>query len=149
MKDLFSTQDTTALLQRLEKLSPEAKPLFGKMRVEQMLAHCAMFIELASGKKVIPRMWLGRIFSGLAKSTFLSEKPYPRGIPTNPRFRVTDDRDFAAEKERLTRLIVEFAEAGPEGVTHNPHFFFGKISPGEWSQGMYKHLDHHLSQFGV
>ncbi len=149
MKDLFSTRDTTALLQRVEKLTPETRARFGKMKVEQMLAHCAMFMELASGKRVIPRMVLGRIFSGAAKSIFLGDKPYPRGIPANRRLRVTDKRDFAVEKEKLTRLIVEFAEAGPEGVTRNPHFFFGRISPAEWSRGLYKHLDHHLSQFGV
>ncbi|MFD1127776.1 DUF1569 domain-containing protein [Paenibacillus provencensis] len=30
----------------------------------------------------------------------------------------------------------------------NPHPFFGKLTSEEWSIGLYKHLDHHLKEFG-
>ncbi len=49
----------------------------------------------------------------------------------------------------LSRLIDKFAAGGAAGCTKNPHSFFGKMTPEEWAILMYKHLDHHLRQFGV
>ena len=46
-------------------------------------------------------------------------------------------------------LIDRFAAAGPKGCTTHPHSFFGPLTPDEWAILMYKHLDHHLRQFGV
>jgi hypothetical protein len=46
-------------------------------------------------------------------------------------------------------LIDRFAAAGPQGCTTHPHAFFGSLTPDEWAILMYKHLDHHLRQFGA
>jgi len=60
-----------------------------------------------------------------------------------------DERDLARERERLRAAIDRFAQAGPTGCTQYPHFFFGKLTPEQWAVLMYKHLDHHLRQFGA
>ncbi|MBB6632612.1 DUF1569 domain-containing protein [Cohnella thailandensis] len=62
---------------------------------------------------------------------------------------IVDERDFNVEKEKLIRKITTFQINGPEKCTTQPHPFFGKFSPEEWRKGIYKHLDHHLRQFGV
>jgi len=31
----------------------------------------------------------------------------------------------------------------------SPRCFFGKLSGKEWGELMYKHIDHHLRQFGA
>jgi transposase InsO family protein len=62
---------------------------------------------------------------------------------------VTDERDFSKERERLSKLLHKFAEGGPAGCTTNPHSFLGKMTPEEWAILAYKHIDHHLRQFGV
>ena len=49
----------------------------------------------------------------------------------------------------LLKYIEKFQAGGEEKCTTYPHPFFGKVTPREWSIGMYKHLDHHLRQFGV
>jgi LPS sulfotransferase NodH len=49
----------------------------------------------------------------------------------------------------LGALIERFAAAGLAGCTMHPHSFFGRLTPQEWAVLMYKHLDHHLRQFGV
>ena len=41
------------------------------------------------------------------------------------------------------------AQGGPGVCTNHPHSFFGRLVPEEWAVLMYKHLDHHLRQFGV
>ena len=60
-----------------------------------------------------------------------------------------DDKDFETERNRLSGLIDRFAAAGPAGCTSHPHAFFGPLTPDEWAVLMYKHLDHHLRQFGA
>jgi LPS sulfotransferase NodH len=62
---------------------------------------------------------------------------------------VTDERDLEAERRRLLDLVERFAAAGPAGCTTHPHSFFGRLTPREWAVLMYKHLDHHLRQFGA
>lgn len=69
--------------------------------------------------------------------------------PTVRSLVVADERDFAEERDRLSRLIDKFAAGGPAGCTRNPHTFFGKMTPDQWAILTYKHLDHHLRQFGV
>jgi len=59
------------------------------------------------------------------------------------------ERDLKAERERLRGLIERFVAGGRAGCTTHPHSFFGKLTPEEWAILMYKHLDHHLRQFGV
>jgi len=61
---------------------------------------------------------------------------------------VTDARDFEREKERLRGLVDRFCEGGPAGAARQTHSFLGRISGEEWGVMMYKHLDHHLRQFG-
>ena len=62
---------------------------------------------------------------------------------------MADPREFAREKERLKQSVQEFHRGGEAKCTTLPHPFFGEITPAEWAMGMYKHLDHHLRQFGV
>jgi hypothetical protein len=69
--------------------------------------------------------------------------------PTVEGLAVTDKRDLEIERKRLSGLIDRFVAAGPSGCTKHPHSFFGRLTPDEWAILMYKHLDHHLRQFGV
>jgi len=45
--------------------------------------------------------------------------------------------------------IRQFYEGGKARCARHPHPFFGSLTPHAWSRGMFKHLDHHLRQFGV
>ena len=72
-----------------------------------------------------------------------------RNTPTSPLLVTADDRDLAAERQRLQALVQRFAAGGPAGCTSHPHTFFGRLTPEEWAVLMYKHVDHHLRQFGA
>jgi hypothetical protein len=78
-----------------------------------------------------------------------SDKPFKRNAPTGPNLRITDQRQFDLEKERLSQLVERFVSAGPAGCTTHPHNFFGRMTADEWGVLMYKHLDHHFRQFGA
>jgi hypothetical protein len=118
------------------------------MNPAQALAHCSTAMEMAVGKIHPPRMFIGRILGPLVKRKVLAG-PMSRNAPTAKILVVADQRDLAAERERLRSLVAHFAAAGPQGCTTHPHVFFGNLTPDEWAALMYKHVDHHLQQFGV
>ncbi|WP_263379251.1 DUF1569 domain-containing protein [Granulicella paludicola] len=150
MKNLFDLTHVEELKPRLDHLQPDMPRLWGKMNAAQMLAHCAASMELALGDRKPKRMAIGRLLGRFIKSkAFFDEVPMRRNSPTIPGLAIEDPRDFNAERAQLLQLIDRFAAAGPAGCTDHPHAFFGALTPEEWSAWMYKHLDHHLRQFGV
>jgi len=149
MKNLFEPSAATEIRQRMAHLRPDSERQWGKMNVAQMLAHCSAWMEWAVGLKSRPRSLVGRIFGKVAKSTVLNEKPIRRNMPTDKSLIVSDERDFEVERQRLVEWTDRFAAGGPEKCTNHPHSFFGKMTPLEWATLAYKHLDHHLRQFGV
>ena len=74
--------------------------------------------------------------------------PWKQNLPTAPDFVIKDQRDFSTEKLRLLNMMEEFHEAGPEGIGRYPHPMFGNFTKDQWGKAMYKHVDHHLQQFG-
>ncbi len=150
MKNLWQPATVQELKDRLAKLRPDTPRLWGKMTPAQAVAHCAKGIELALGDLRPPRMFIGRLIGAMIKSkAFQESEPMRRNSPTIPGMAVTDDRDLDRAREILCALIDRFAAAGPSGCTTHPHSFFGHLTPDEWSMWMYKHIDHHLQQFGT
>lgn len=149
MKNLFQKEALEELKQRINQLQPDSNRLWGKMEVAQMLAHCTASMQVATGEKSPPRMFIGRILGPLFKSSFTNDKPLKKNAPTDKSFLVIDQRNFEKEKSRLVDTLTRFSNGGPGKVTSHPHSFFGKLTPMQWSTGMYKHIDHHLKQFGV
>ncbi|MDB5248320.1 MAG: hypothetical protein JWQ40_2714 [Segetibacter sp.] len=149
MKNLFEPRTLEEIQQRINKLTPGSQRQWGKMEVAQMLAHCTAALEVAVGLKSPPRMFIGRIIGPFIKSVFTNEKPLRKNTPTDKSFIVIDQRNFEKEKAQLIELIAQFSKGGAAKVTTHPHSFFGKLTPTEWATGMYKHLDHHLRQFGA
>jgi hypothetical protein len=85
----------------------------------------------------------------LVKDSFFGTKPYPKNSKTDPTFIVTNPRDFELEKQILADHIKAFSTGGPGACTTHPNPFFGKLKPEEWARAQFRHLDHHLKQFGV
>jgi hypothetical protein len=150
MKNLFEAERVEEVKERLAKLTPESVRLWGKMSLPQALAHCSLAMEWAVGDRIPPRMFLGSILGRIVKPMALgNDAPIRRNAPTAKDLVVQDERDLDRERQRLCGLIDRFATAGPKGCTTHPHSFFGRLTPEEWAILTYKHLDHHLRQFGV
>ena len=149
MKSLFSPSVAKEILNRIDKIESTSQRQWGKMNVAQMLAHCANGLEMAMGVINPRRVFIGRLIGGFLKSVYTNEKPFSKDSPTSEEIKVTTPKDFAAEKVRLIELVKQFSEGGESGCTQHPHPFFGKLTPSEWSIGMYKHIDHHFRQFGA
>jgi len=150
MKNLFEAADVEEVQARLASLQPDSERVWGSMNVAQMLAHCSAGMEMAVGEMCPPRMFIGSLIGAFVKSKALgNDEPMRRNSPTVKDLVVKDDRDFGMERERLSGLVERFAAGGAQGCTEHPHAFFGRLTPAEWAELTYKHLDHHLRQFGA
>jgi hypothetical protein len=92
------------------------------------------------------------VIGKLIKPLVLADnKPMRRNSPSSPELFLAEPApcDFERERGRLIAAVDSFASRGAAGCTENPHPFFGRLQPEQWAILMYKHLDHHLRQFGV
>jgi hypothetical protein len=149
VESLFEAEGRARMLARLDALRPDAPRQWGRMDVAQMLAHCQQPLRVALGELPLKRSLVGVLFGRLAKRQLLAAKPWQQGLPTAPEFRVHDARDFAREHAALRALVERFARGGPAALTKAPHPFFGRLTADEWQALQWRHLDHHLRQFGA
>jgi hypothetical protein len=148
MHNVFEAPHGDEILARVEALRPDAARQWGKMTAAQMLAHCAIAVEAANGDRPMKQIFLGKLLAPFVRSSFVGPKPYSHNGPTGPMLRVTDPRDFATEKVRLLGALRRLREGGPDAAARHPHGFVGRLSGEEWGRVQWKHLDHHLRQFG-
>lgn len=149
MKSLFDNSTYGEVIKRLNQLSPSSQRLWGKMEVAQMLAHCKgpLYIALEKKKMKEPNFFMKLLFKTF-KPTMYNDKLWKPNLPSAKALIISDERDFTSEKEQLTKLITDFYN---KGYHHKwpKHPAFGEFTPQQWGQIQYKHLDHHLRQFGV
>lgn len=135
---------------RLAHLRPDSVRHWGKMNPAQAMAHCCKGMEQALGDVLPPRMLIGRLLGRWVKPKALADGvPMRKNSPTVPGFQIPDERDFVVQRARLNGLIDRMVAAGPAACTTHPHSFFGHMTTEEWGILVYKHLDHHLRQFGA
>lgn len=146
-RSLYASEVHAECVRRIEQLTADARPQWGTMTAAQMLAHCADVLEVTNGAPLRNTPWLIQLLRGLVRKMVLSDKPYPRGSGTHPQYRQTADRDFTTERDRLLKELDRFVHADDRGRAV-PHPLFGAMTADEKGWAMYKHLDHHLRQFG-
>ena len=149
MKTLFQPETVDEVILRLDQLQPASPRQWGKMDVAQMMAHCSAGLDMASGRLNPPRIFIGRLLGPLVKPIYTNDKPFSKNNPTDKKLVISDQRDFHREREQLKLKVRQFHDGGEAQCTQHPHPFFGDLTPQAWSRGMYKHLDHHLRQFGA
>lgn len=151
LPNVFSPEVAQSLLQRIQQLSPAQAPLWGKMNVAQMLAHCNVSYEMVyeAEKHKKPGTLMRFVLKSLVKPKVVGEQPYKQNGPTAPQFIITDQRTFETERQRLSGFIVKVQQEGAAAFEGRESLSFGKLSSTEWNNMFYKHLDHHLKQFGV
>ncbi|WP_299125542.1 DUF1569 domain-containing protein [uncultured Winogradskyella sp.] len=147
MKSFFEDGVYEEITSRVSKLNKDTSPIWGKMKVGQMLYHCQMPLNIILKKEdygVKPN-WLVNL---LFKKSMYNDKLWRKNLPTAPGFKITDDKDFEREKTKITNLINELNAQRAKEEWH-PHPAFGELTKDQWGKMQYKHLDHHLRQFGV
>lgn len=150
MANIFNQDFCNQAIARINKLSPDSQPQWGKMNVAQMLAHVNVAYELVYTDKHPKPNPIAKFFIKLfAKNTVVGDKPYAKNIRTAPMFLITDEREFEKEKGRLIDHIQKTQQLGEAHFDGKESHAFGNLSIKEWHNLFYKHLDHHLGQFGA
>lgn len=150
MKNIFDPQVTAELIERINQLKPESPALWGKMYVDQMLAHCCVAYEMAfTNKHPKPNAFMRFLLKAFVKKGVVNEVPYQRNLRTAPVFIIADRKNFEEEKARLIKYLEHTLSLGRDHFEGKESLSFGPMTAEEWNNQFYKHLDHHLSQFGV
>ena len=147
---IFTKDVSEKIIHRINQLKPTTQPQWGKMNVAQMLAHCNVTYELVyENKHPKPNFFMKFILKSFIKKVVTSETPYKHNLRTAPAFKITETKDFETEKKRLINYIKTTRQLGETHFDNKESHSFGKLSVTEWNNMFYKHLDHHLTQFGV
>ena len=138
------------LVSRLFQLMPDAAPHWGRMTAGQMLVHCADQLRISRGEKPVTSVRIPNLLKPLVKWLVVKRmKDFKRGMKTLPEMDaqrgMTPPVSFATDHATLLALLAP-ASYGPSGVTHP---VFGPLARPEFGEITWKHLDHHLRQFGV
>ena len=150
MKNLFTKEETDLVIARINKLSPDTTPLWGKMNVAQMLAHASVTYEYVyENTYKRPKGIKKFLLKTFLKPYVVGEKPYKKNVRTGADFLKTSDHEFENEMKKLIDYINRTQELGGSYFDGKDSHSFGPLSEKEWNTMFYKHLDHHLSQFGV
>lgn len=150
MKNIFFKKDSAEIIKRINDLKTDSTALWGSMSVAQMLAHCNVTYEMVYDNiHPKPNGFMKIILKLFVKNGVVNEKPYPRNSRTAPQFIIKDNRDFDIEKDRLITYIQRTQELGEKEFEGKESLSFGKLTAKEWNNMFAKHLDHHLTQFGV
>ena len=148
MKNILNEADYSEIRNRIQNLSAASTRLWGKMDIQQMLMHCTTQLKLAVGE--ISSYIQGPSFmrSSLGKWILFSAVPWPKGAATPAEMNAELAHFVLTNIENEKTDLLNYLENAKGKAQLMPHPFFGKLNRQEWARLIYKHLDHHLKQFG-
>jgi hypothetical protein len=155
MQNLNDATARAAAFNRIDALTSESTPLWGKMSVCQMLVHCDLQLQIATGELVTKDLsnpltrtlvkFLVLQFDGMIQKNMPTAKELymtgskPKPVPGN----------IDSSKQALKDIVTKIANWDEKRHPLNAHPFFGKLNKKQWGRLAYLHLNHHLNQFGV
>lgn len=148
MKSIFDPSTEQAIIARIQSLSIDSKALWGKMHVLQMVEHGILCEDMYLGKNQVKRVFIGRLLGGLLlKMVLKDDKPFSKGTPTAKELTPIGN---AQELEVMkTTWIGKIQENRDRPMPQFVHPFFGTMNKEQIGLLNFKHVDHHLRQFGV
>jgi hypothetical protein len=149
MKSILNENEKKEIIERINKLTSDTQPVWGTMSVSQMLAHCTVSVKLAAGEVKAENnenyLKLGR----LIKDRVFDSEMFTKNLPTSNEFLVSDNKEFEKNKNTLLEYIGMYSKSDMNGSTTKAHPFLGDLTVKEWGMLIWKHTNHHLTQFGV
>jgi hypothetical protein len=144
MKSIWDESARAELLQRFGKIHSDQRPAWGKMDVAHMLAHVCDPLRAAMGEMDVAEK---RTFlrNALMRWLIIYVVPWPKGAPTAPEFTVRTETDLVTGIAALQATMSRFEACSQ----YRPHPAFGNLSRKDWGCLCWRHMDHHLRQFGV
>jgi|GEM_PF-310363 len=149
-KSVFDEQVTKNLIERAMNINADTKPGWGKMNAGQLFAHLNVPYDMIYTGKYKKASGITKLMMKLfVKKVVVGPKPYKKNNQTAPAFLIKDERDFQAERTKLIDYLKTVQQGGQQFFEGRESNSFGVLTVDEWNTLMYKHLDHHFTQFGV
>lgn len=156
MQSLLKADSREMLWRRIQLLRPDTPARWGKFTAPQLLAHLIQSLRMTSGDLAIPREpapWL--LSRAPLKHLLIYVLPIPKGMSTFPELldRTAAEpshlsaREWKEEQQVFKAALDSVGAMDPQGAWPD-HGAFGPLSGHEWGVLQYRHLDHHLRQFG-
>lgn len=150
MKTIFDNQVIAQFQKRIDALNETNTAKWGKMNAFQMVRHCCENERMLLRKKTFKNLFIGKLFGKIAlKKILKDDAPMGKNKPTHPDLKINTAGDVSAEKEKWKLLLGEYLSANDATFEGFVHPFFGKMSKEQIGVFVYKHTNHHLTQFGV
>ncbi len=150
MEDIRDQQNREAIKARIRSLGASHAAQWGKMDVIRMAEHCVRWNEwvLGQGGPHLKQTFIGKLLGKWAlRRTLKPGKLFDRGIPAG---KESEGRqatgDLETMKMQWLTLMDSYASYRNPGFVHD---FFGSMTDKEIGIFVYKHMDHHLRQFGA
>ena len=149
MKSILNESEKNQLIGRINKLTSLTKPVCGTMSVSQMLAHCTVSVRLAL-QEIVPEknetlLRLGKI----VKDKIFETEIFSKNLPTSKEFLVSDNKEFDKNKNTLIEYLNRYSGIDINAELKASHPHLGELTINEWGLLIWKHTNHHLTQFGV
>jgi len=148
MKSIFNAIDNQEIITRIQKLKPESQALWGRMSVDQMLIHINDAVLVSFNEKELHVPFIFRILGRMMKNSVLKQPEFSKNSPTAKEFKYAENFDFEIVKNELISNFSRFQQ-GEQAILCKNHPFWGKMNAEDWNNLQWKHVDHHLRQFGV
>jgi hypothetical protein len=149
MSTLADPKVRAACRDRIQRLQPNASAKWGRMTAGQMVCHLNDSFRVGMGEKYASPA------TSVLQRTFVkwvalrAPVRWPPGVPTRPEIEQgrggTPPSEWESDRAELLALLDAFANSD----TFGKHPTFGKMSQRDWLTWGYRHVDHHLRQFGV
>ncbi|MFA5012646.1 MAG: DUF1569 domain-containing protein [Ignavibacteria bacterium] len=149
MNSLTLKESNQKIVERINNLSSDTAPLWGKMNSGQMLAHCTVGLRIANGEVIPKSNIVFKLLGRLVKRRIISQESFKKNSRTAREFIISEDKNFNEEKDKILKYLREMEIKGYDFFTKKPHAIFGPLKPEEWDTISFRHFDHHLKQFGV
>lgn len=150
LPNIFDARVSQQLESRINRLTSDSSPQWGKMNASQMLAHLNVMFEIGFNTNYKrPNACVRFILQKLVKKGLVNESPYKKNSQTAPEMLIKHDADFKKEHKLVLQNLRELSIQGESSFENKVHPSFGKFSAAEWSNLFYKHIDHHLKQFNL
>lgn len=146
MKTACNDDDRRELQERLDRLTPDAPPTWGSMSAPQMVAHLADSLRMALGEMPVAFKTSPIRFTPL-KQLVIYCLPFPKGVPTAPELIGRAPSAWQSEMDDVKMMLEKFGKRDRAGKWPD-HPIFGRMRGTSWGVLVYRHMNHHLRQFG-
>lgn len=148
---IFDPRTHAGLVQRLEQLSTDHTRRWGRMNPHQAVCHLADSFRAVLGDRPLRSRQPDLMRLLMRVYAFTLPIPWPKGAPTSAAVDAeregTPPGDFDRDVADLIELVRRFVDTDGRGLA--PHYAWGRLTRGEWGRYAFRHIDHHLSQFGA